>query len=884
MAKTDSCNNRNPQPLRCIEETFGQALTFQLLEELPLHHYLPVHVESSIMKHDHHDHDHAHSTHGHSCCSTHAAQAEVVRDPVCGMLVDPTAGKPTAEHAGRVFHFCSAGCHKKFTADPEPYLTATDPVCGMTVDRATAKHFLRHDNEKYYFCSANCMTKFEKAPQDYLGDRPTPKPMPAGTQYTCPMHPEIVKDGPGSCPLCGMALEPMGIPTRDEGPNPELVDFTRRFWISALCSIPLLFITMGPMLGLPFRDWIGESRAIWLELVLATPVVLWAAIPFFERAWASLVNRSPNMWTLIAIGVGAAYAFSVVATLVPDIFPHAFRMHGGSVPVYFEAAAVIVTLVFLGQILELKARERTGSAIRTLLDLAPKTARRVAADGTENDIPLDEVVAGDRLRVRPGDSVPVDGIVLEGRSSIDESMLTGEPLPVEKTENDAVTGGTLNRNGTLLIKAEKVGADTVLSQIVGMVATAQRSRAPIQGLADRVASYFVPAVVLVAIVSFIAWAWFGPEPGMIYGLVAAVSVLIIACPCALGLATPMSIMTATGRGAQAGVLIKDAEALERFAGVDTLIVDKTGTLTEGRPKLTDVIADGPFAEDQLLILAASLEKGSEHPLAEAIVEGAKARTLTLLKAETFEAVTGKGVSGSIGGQSVALGNKAMMQDVGADISALSGKADALRTGGKSVLFMAVDGKAAGIIAVADPIKATTAEAIRLLHKAGLTIIMATGDNKITAQAVAARLGIDEVRADMMPESKKRLVDELRAKGAKIAMAGDGVNDAPALAAADVGIAMGTGADVAMESAGITLVKGDLNGIVRARHLADATIRNIKQNLFFAFVYNVLGVPVAAGVLYPVFGAMLSPMLAAAAMSLSSVSVIANALRLRTLKL
>lgn len=871
--------------LSFCEETFEQVLTFQLLERLPLHHYLITHVESSIMKHDHSaHHNHAHGTHGHSCCSTPKDEADVVRDPVCGMLVDPTAGKPTAEHAGRVFHFCSAGCHSKFIAHPESYLTAVDPVCGMTVDRATARHFLRHDNEKYYFCSASCMAKFEKAPEDYLGDRPAPKPMPAGTQYTCPMHPEIIKDGPGACPLCGMALEPMGIPTGDEGPNPELVDFTRRFWISALCSVPLLLITMGPMLGLPFREWIGESRAGWLEFVLATPVVLWAAIPFFERAWASFVNRSPNMWTLIAIGVGAAYAFSVVATLFPDIFPHAFRMHGGAVPVYFEAAAVIVTLVFLGQILELKARERTGSAIRALLDLAPKTARRVAADGTENDVPLDEVVSGDRLRVRPGESVPVDGIVLEGRSSIDESMLTGEPLPIEKTENDTVTGGTLNRNGTLLIKAEKVGADTVLSQIVGMVATAQRSRAPIQGLADRVASYFVPAVVLVAIVSFIAWAWFGPEPGMIYGLVAAVSVLIIACPCALGLATPMSIMTATGRGAQAGVLIKDAEALERFAGVDTLIVDKTGTLTEGKPKLTDIVSAGSLPDDQLLVLAATLETGSEHPLAEAIVEGAKTRNLALLKAEQFEAITGKGVSGTVDKRAVALGNKAMMQDIGADIASLSGKADILRAGGKSVLFIAVDGKAAGIIAVADPIKSTTAEAIRLLHEAGLKIIMATGDNRITAQSVASQLGIDEVRADMLPESKKQVVDELRAKGAKIAMAGDGVNDAPALAAADVGIAMGTGADVAMESAGITLVKGDLNGIVRARHLADATISNIKQNLFFAFVYNVLGVPVAAGVLYPVFGAMLSPMLAAAAMSLSSVSVIANALRLRTLKL
>ncbi|CAN7200639.1 heavy metal translocating P-type ATPase [Phyllobacterium sp. LjRoot231] len=834
------------------------------------------------MKHDHHA---AHHNHDHSCCSGEkSAEAVVVRDPVCGMTVDPEAGKPTAEHGGRLFHFCSSGCQSKFTNDPVAYLEAIDPVCGMKVDRASARHFLRHEGEKYYFCSAGCLAKFENAPQDYLGDRPAPKPMPAGTQYTCPMHPEIVRDGPGSCPICGMALEPMGIPTGDEGPNPELVDFTRRFWISAVCSVPLLLITMGPMLGLLLRAWIGESLATWLEFVLATPVVVWAAIPFFERAWASFVNRSPNMWTLIAIGVGAAYAFSVVATFLPDIFPHSFRMHGGSVPVYFEAAAVIVTLVFLGQILELKARERTGSAIRALLDLAPKTARRVAADGTETDVPLDEVVTGDRLRVRPGESVPVDGIVLEGHSSIDESMLTGEALPVEKTENDIVTGGTLNRNGTLLMKAEKVGADTVLSQIVGMVASAQRSRAPIQGLADRVAAWFVPTVVLVAIVAFIVWSLIGPEPSMIYGLVAAVSVLIIACPCALGLATPMSIMTATGRGAQAGVLIKDAEALERFAAVDTLIVDKTGTLTEGKPKLTDLVAQPGFAEDELLTLAASLEKGSEHPLAEAIVEGAKARNLTLPDATGFGAVTGKGVSGTVRDKSVALGNKAMMQDIGADVSQLVEQADQLRALGKSALFIAVDGRAAGIVAVADPVKATTVEAIRLLHKAGLKIIMATGDNAVTAYAVARTLGIDEVRADLAPEGKKQLIDELRAKGAKVAMAGDGVNDAPALAAADVGIAMGTGADVAMQSAGITLVKGDLNGIVRARHLADATIRNIKQNLFFAFVYNVLGVPVAAGVLYPIFGLLLSPMLAAAAMSLSSVSVIANALRLRTVKL
>ncbi len=807
-----------------------------------------------------------------------------MRDPVCGMTVDLEAGKPTAEHGGRLFHFCSSGCQSKFTNDPVACLEAIDPVCGMKVDRASARHFLRHEGEKYYFCSAGCLAKFEIAPQDYLGDRPAPKPMPAGTQYTCPMHPEIVRDGPGSCPICGMALEPMGIPTGDEGPNPELVDFTRRFWISAVCSVPLLLITMGPMLGLPFRAWIGESLATWLEFVLATPVVVWAAIPFFERGWASFINRSPNMWTLIAIGVGAAYAFSVVATFLPDIFPHSFRMHGGSVPVYFEAAAVIVTLVFLGQILELKARERTGSAIRALLDLAPKTARRLGSDGSETDVPLDEVVAGDRLRVRPGESVPVDGIVLEGHSSIDESMLTGEPLPVEKIEHDIVTGGTLNRNGTLLIKAEKVGADTVLSQIVGMVAAAQRSRAPIQGLADRVAAWFVPAVVLVAIIAFIVWSLIGPEPSMIYGLVAAVSVLIIACPCALGLATPMSIMTATGRGAHAGVLIKDAEGLERFAAVDTLIIDKTGTLTEGKPKLTDLVAQPGFTEGELLALAASLEKGSEHPLAEAIVEGAKARNLTLADATGFEAVTGKGVSGQVNGRTVTLGNKAMMQDIGADVSQLVEQADQLRTLGKSALFIAVDGGAAGIVAVADPVKTTTAEAIRLLHETGLKIIMATGDNAVTAHAVARAVGIDEVRADMLPEGKKQLIDELRAKGAKVAMAGDGVNDAPALAAADVGIAMGTGADVAMQSAGITLVKGDLNGIVRARHLADATIRNIKQNLFFAFVYNVLGVPVAAGVLYPIFGLLLSPMLAAAAMSLSSVSVIANALRLRTVKL
>ncbi len=831
-----------------------------------------------------HDPHAAHAGH-HAGHAAHAAgEGAVVRDPVCGMTVDPAAGKPTAEHGGRLFHFCSAGCRTKFVADPESYLEATDPVCGMKVDRASAKHFLRHEGEKHYFCSAGCKGKFEAEPARYLGDRPAEKPAPAGTKYTCPMHPEIVRDGPGSCPICGMALEPMGVPTGEEGPNPELVDFTRRLWVSAVLALPVFVLAMSPMLGLPFRDWIGERASVWIEFVLATPVVLWAAIPFFERGWQSIVNRSPNMWTLISIGVGAAYAYSVVATLFPDLLPHTLRGHGGGAPVYFEAAAVIVALVFLGQVLELKARERTGSAIRALLDLAPKTARRIGADGQETDVPLDAVKTGDRLRVRPGDSIPVDGVVVEGRSAVDESMITGEPLPVEKADGDTLTGGTLNRNGTLVMQAEKVGAETMLSRIVEMVAKAQRSRAPIQGLADRVSFYFVPAVVASAVLAFAAWATFGPEPRLVYAIVAAVSVLIIACPCALGLATPMSIMTATGRGAQAGVLIRDAAALERFAGIDTLIVDKTGTLTEGKPKLTDVVAAQGVTETELLGLAASLEQGSEHPLAEAIVEGAKARSAQIDKAEGFEAVTGKGVTGHVGGRKVALGNDALMRDLGIDAGALAGKADALRSDGRTAMYVAIDGRAAGLVAVADPIKATAAEALAALHASGLRIIMATGDNERTAKAVATKLGIDEVRAGVLPEDKQKLVEELRAGGAKVAMAGDGVNDAPALAAADVGVAMGTGADVAVESAGITLVKGDLNGVVRARRLAQATMRNIRENLFFAFVYNAVGVPVAAGVLYPVFGTLLSPMIAAAAMSLSSVSVIGNALRLRALKL
>ncbi|MER9917063.1 MULTISPECIES: heavy metal translocating P-type ATPase [unclassified Mesorhizobium] len=834
----------------------------------------------------------AHSEHHHhaadgSCCAAKAAEpaAEaVVRDPVCGMSVDPAAGKPTAEHGGRLFHFCSEGCRTKFVAGPEKYLTATDPVCGMSVDRATARHFFRHEGQGFYFCSAGCQAKFEAEPQKYLGDRPAPSPVPKGTQYTCPMHPEVIRDKPGSCPICGMALEPMGVPTGDEGPNPELVDFTRRFWVSAVLSVPLLIVAMAPMLGLTFQAFVDGRTMVWLELALASPVVLWAAFPFFHRGWESVVNRSPNMWTLISLGVGAAYLYSVVAALFPDIFPHQFRGHGGTVPVYFEAASVIVALVFLGQVLELRAREKTGSAIRALLGLAPKTARLIGEDGSDTDVPLDAVKTGDHLRLRPGDAVPVDGIVTEGRSSIDESMISGEPLPVEKTKGDALTGGTLNKNGSLIMRAEKVGSETTLSRIVELVAKAQRSRAPIQGLADRVSFYFVPAVVLVALAAFAAWAIFGPEPSLIFAIVSAVSVLIIACPCALGLATPMSIMTATGRGAHAGVLIKDAAALERFASVDTLIVDKTGTLTEGKPRLTDVVAADGLSENELLALAAGLEKGSEHPLAEAIVGGAGERGLTLVEAGGFDAVTGKGVSGTVSGRKVSLGNAAMMADVGIDTASLSARAEALQAEGKTAMFVAVDKKLAGIVAVADPVKATTAEAIRALHDRGLRIIMATGDNERTARAIAKSLGIDEVRAGLLPEQKAALVEELRAKGAGVAMAGDGVNDAPALASADVGIAMGTGADVAVESAGITLVKGDLNGIVRARTLAQGTIRNIRQNLFFAFLYNVLGVPVAAGVLYPLTGTLLSPMLAAAAMSLSSVSVIANALRLRTLKL
>ncbi|SEP21146.1 Cu+-exporting ATPase [Salinihabitans flavidus] len=766
---------------------------------------------------------------------------------------------------------------------PEPGAkTATDPVCGMQVERREDARTRDYGGETFYFCSDGCREKFEADPYFYASGNAemTSKQSPPGTQYTCPMHPEVVRDEPGSCPICGMALEPM---TPSDEPNEELTDFTRRMWVSAAAAVPLMIITMGELVGLPVRAWLGHQLSVYVEFVLATPIILWAAQPFFKRGWESIRNVSPNMWTLISLGVGAAYLYSLFATFAPGVFPDQYRM-GDGVGTYYEAAVVIIALVFVGQVLELRARERTGDAIRALMDLAPKTARRILPDGTEYDAPLENIVEGDMLRVRPGDSVPIDGEVVEGRSSVDESMITGEPVPIEKTEGDRVTGGTINKNGTLAIRTTQVGADTVLAQIVEMVAGARRSRAPIQGLADRVASVFVPAVVAVAIIAFFTWLLVGPDPALAYAIAAAVSVLIIACPCALGLATPISITTAAGRGAQAGVLIKDAEALERMARVDTVIVDKTGTLTEGKPKLTDVVARDGFEEDQVLSLAAALERGSEHPLAEAIIEGARARDLEPGRAEEFDAVTGKGVRGVVDGRRVALGNHAMMKELGIAADPSDETADTLRAKGKTAMYVAIEGTIAGIVAVADPIKDSTADAIRDLHALGLTIIMATGDNQRTAEAVARQLGIDEVRAGVLPEDKQKLVEELHAKGASVAMAGDGVNDAPALAAADVGIAMSTGADVAVESAGITLMRGDLVGLVRARKLAVATLRNIRQNLFFAFAYNAAGVPIAAGILYPVIGLLLSPMIAAAAMSLSSVSVISNALRLRRVKL
>ena len=705
----------------------------------------------------------------------------------------------------------------------------------------------------------------------------------AGAIYTCPMHPQVRQTAPGSCPLCGMGLQLEAGSGAAEGPNPELVDFTRRLWVGIALTLPLLVLTMPSYFGITaLRDFFGEHTSMWIELALSTPVILWSGWPFFERGWTSFRTWNLNMFSLIGMGVAAAYAYSVVALVAPGIFPAGFRDPAtGTVGVYFEAAAVIVTLVLLGQVMELRAREGTGRAIRALLDLAAKTARVIHPDGTEEEIPLDQVQVGDRLRVRPGDKVPVDGVVVDGRSSVDESMLSGEPIPAEKVAGDKLTGATINGTGSMVMEATRVGADTMLSQIVEMVANAQKSRAPIQKWADMVAGLFVPAVIGIALLAFVVWAVWGPAPAMAYALVAAVSVLIIACPCALGLATPMSIMTATGRGAQMGVLIKNAEALERFEKVDTLIVDKTGTLTEGKPRLVAVLPEPGHDETEVLRLAATLEKGSEHPLAEAIVKGAEERGVRLVEAQDFEAVTGKGVKGRVDGKAVALGNLKLLAELGLEAGALADKANARRDEGETVMFVVLDGHIAGLVSVADPVKATTPEAIKSLHALGLRIVMATGDNERTAKAVAARLGIDEIRADVLPQDKARIIQELQARGRKVAMAGDGVNDAPALAQADVGIAMGTGADVAIESAGITLVKGDLTGIVRARRLARATMRNIRQNLFFALIYNAAGVPVAAGVLYPFTGLLIGPIFAAFAMSASSLSVVMNSLRLRS---
>jgi Cu+-exporting ATPase len=763
-----------------------------------------------------------------------------------------------------------------------------DPVCGMRIapDEAVGSHV--HKGTTYYFCSAKCLEDFRANPMRFTQPSEMPATTPSASarrenaEYTCPMHPEIVRDAPGLCPICGMALEPRVV-TREEKANPELADMTRRFWVGLALALPVVVLEMGGHLA-GLHRLIPPRVSGWLQLVLATPVVLWAGWPFFVRGWASIVARSLNMFSLIAMGTGVAWVYSVVATLAPGLFPAGFRGEGGAVAVYFEAAAVITVLVLLGQVLELRARERTGGAIRALLDLAPKTAVRVTEAGEDEEVQLDAVAAGDRLRVRPGDKVPVDGEIVEGKSSVDKSMVTGESMPVAKEPGTKVIGGTINQTGSFVMRAKKVGRDTMLAQIVQMVADAQRSRAPIQRLADMVAGWFVPAVIGVAVLAFLGWVFWGPAPAMSYATVAAVTVLIIACPCALGLATPMSIMVGVGRGAGAGVLIKNAEALERFEKVDTLVVDKTGTLTEGKPRVTAVIPADGFDKDQLLRLAASLERGSEHPLAGAILAAAQEKQLTLEQVQDFNAPTGKGVTGRVGGKPVALGNAKLLADLGIEAGPLTKRAEELRVEGATVILAAVEGRAAGLLAIADPIKSSTPLAIRALKKEGIRIVMLTGDNRTTARAVAAKLGIDEVEAEILPDDKGRVVKQLRDKGRVVAMAGDGVNDAPALAAADVGIAMGTGTDVAMESAGVTLLKGDLQGIVRARRLSEATMRNIRQNLFFAFVYNMAGVPVAAGVLYPLFGILVSPIFAAAAMALSSVSVVGNALRLRRVAL
>ena len=870
----------------------------------------------------------------------------VERDPVCGMNVNPATSKHVHKHAGRRFYFCCAHCVEKFRLNPGQYLDSPrslglvalgmpkasppasaerDPVCGMSVNPATSKFTHEYAGKKYYFCSSLCLEKFRSSPKTYLDvaaapNQPTPpaqthhrevreprdgrsyvcpmcpevresKPgacpscgmalepdLPTAasrTEYTCPMHPEIVRSEPGSCPICGMALEPRTVTAAIEE-NPELRGMSRRFWISLVLTVPLLAIAMGSMI---WHGVLGESRnLLWIEFALSTPVVLWCGLPFFQRFWTSLVNRSPNMFTLIGLGTGVAYLYSVVATVAPQLFPESLRAMNGYPDVYFEAAAAITALVLLGQVMELRARSRTSAAIRALLDLAPKTARLISDDGSERDIPLEQVKPGDRLRVRPGEKVPVDGVVLEGHSSIDESMITGESIPVEKEANSKVIGATINATGSFVMRAERVGSETLLAQIVQLVGQAQRSRAPIQRLADRVAAWFVPTVVAVSVITFIAWMLFGPQPRLAHALVNAVAVLIIACPCALGLATPMAIMVGTGRGAHAGVLIKNAEALEILEKVDTLVVDKTGTLTEGKPKLLAMRSVEPGRENELLRLAASLERASEHPLASAVVAAAAERGLTLSVATNFEYALGKGVSGTVDGKRLAVGNAALMKQAGAEIST--------KPNDGTTLFVSIEGRYAGALTLADPIKASTPEVLRGLKEQGLHLVMLTGDSRATATAIAQKLnlGENEFEAEVLPERKADVVRKLQGQGRVVAMAGDGINDAPALAQANVGIAMGTGTDVAMESGGITLVKGDLTGILRARKLSQATMRNIRQNLFFAFIYNAIGVPIAAGILYPFFGILLSPIFAAAAMSFSSVSVITNALRLRHARL
>ncbi|MBZ5699739.1 MAG: heavy metal translocating P-type ATPase [Acidobacteriia bacterium] len=809
----------------------------------------------------------------------------IEKDPVCGMTVDPARATVTYEHAGKTYYFCCRGCQGKFRAEPGKYLKpselhASREAFSVKVEPAPAPKTLVGISP-----AASHAVQIAPAPARRQGALPAAAPPATKSEYTCPMHPEIVRGEPGSCPICGMALEPRTI-TVAEGKNPELVDMTRRFWVCTTLTVPILLVAMADLVPDISRlmQWASPRTWQWFELILATPVVLWGGWPFFVRGWRSIVNWSLNMFTLIGLGVGVAYSFSVVGALFPEIFPASFRGEGGAVAVYFEAAAAITTLVLLGQVMELRARSRTGAAIKALLGLAPKTARLIHEDGSEVDVPLDQVKPGDRLRVRPGEKIPVDGVVLEGSSSVDESMISGEPIPVEKQKGARITGATVNGTGSLVMKADRVGSETLLAQIVRMVSEAQRSRAPIQKLADIVAGYFVPVVISVAAVTFVIWGLWGPDPRMAHAVINAVAVLIVACPCALGLATPMSIMVATGRGAALGVLFKNAEAIELMRRVDTLVVDKTGTLTEGKPKLVSVEPVDGFEADKLLRLAGTLERGSEHPLAAAIVKGAEERGVKLSSTEGFESLTGRGVRGRVENYLVALGNRKFLEELGVDPGAFSAKAETMRADGQTVMFVVVENKIAGLLGVADPIKQTTPEAIRQLHEDGIRIVVLTGDSRTTAQAVAAKLQIDEVIAEVLPQDKASIVKRLQGEGRFVAMAGDGINDAPALAQAQVGIAMGTGTDVAMESAGVTLVKGDLRGIVRARSLSRATMRNIKQNLFFAFVYNSLGVPIAAGILYPFFGLLLSPMIAAAAMSFSSVSVITNALRLRRINL